>query len=319
MGHPIRTAFILGAGLGTRLRPLTDRCPKPLIPVANKPLITWAFDHLIDVGIERFVVNTHHCAEAYGAAFPGRRYQSVPITFRREPEILETAGGIKNVEDLLGNEPFLVYNGDILTDLPVKPAIERHWTDQNEVTLVLRSKDGPLHVSYASTTRRVTDIGGRLHPETPSGFLFTGVYVISPQFLARIPAGEKISVIPLFREMIVRNARLGGIVIDEGHWWDLGTRQQYLAVHRSLAHSRLNSCPSVSEKAPWVSPSAQIASRARVLGASAVGQGAKIGDDVKLSDSIVWAGAEIAEGSELERCIVTTGRRVSGCYADADL
>src|SRR4030095_1583561 len=96
----VRTAFILGAGLGTRLRPLTNRCPKPLIPVANKPLITWAFDHLLDGGIERFVVNTPHCAERYEAAFPDQAYQNVPILFRHEPEILETAGGIKNVEDL---------------------------------------------------------------------------------------------------------------------------------------------------------------------------------------------------------------------------
>ena len=116
----IRTAFVLGAGLGTRLKSLTARRPKPLIPVANRPLITCAFDHLLGVGVERLVVNMHWRSEAYARAFPGPTYRDASLTFRDEqPEVLETAGGIWNVRDLLGDGTFFVYNGDILSDLPL--------------------------------------------------------------------------------------------------------------------------------------------------------------------------------------------------------
>src|SRR5260221_425111 len=119
-------AFVLGAGLGTRLRPLTDQLPKPLIPVFHKPLICYAFDHLLASGVREFIVNTHHLPEKYADAFPDSIYKGTPVTFRHEPVLLETAGGIANIADLVRDESFLVYNGDILTDLPLAPLINEH-------------------------------------------------------------------------------------------------------------------------------------------------------------------------------------------------
>src|SRR5215210_4175359 len=104
----IRNAFVLGAGMGTRLLSLTARKPKPLIPVAGKPLITFAFDHLLQIGAGKLVVNTHHCHEAYKETFPDPVYRGVPLHFTHEADLLETAGGIKNAEPLLGPEPFIV-------------------------------------------------------------------------------------------------------------------------------------------------------------------------------------------------------------------
>jgi mannose-1-phosphate guanylyltransferase len=93
----INTAFILGAGLGTRLRPLTENTPKPLLEIGGRPIITYAMAHLRAVGIKRFIVNTHHCAEQYQENFPDSNWQDIPITFRHEPVLLDTAGGIKNI------------------------------------------------------------------------------------------------------------------------------------------------------------------------------------------------------------------------------
>ena len=185
---PIRTAFVLGAGLGTRLRPLTLRRPKPLIPVVNRPLISYAFDHLRGVGIDRLIVNTHWQAERYAEFFPDGNYGGAELHFRLEsPEVLETAGGIWNVRDLLRDEPFIVYNGDIFTDLPLAPALAAHRASGHEVTMVLRSKDGPLQVACDITSGRVTDISGRVDPAAGPRFLFTGIYIVSPEFLRRIP------------------------------------------------------------------------------------------------------------------------------------
>ena len=307
----ILNAFVLGAGLGTRLRPLTERLPKPLIPVCNKPLITFAFDELILAGMTRLVVNTHHCPEAYGHRFPEGTYRGVPILFTHEPELLETAGGIKNAGPHLRGEPFIVYNGDILSDLPVDRAIRHHLDSGNEVTLVLRSGGGPLSIALDESSGRVTDISRRLHPALAPRYLFTGVYVVSPRFLERIPERTKISVVPIFIEMMRAGEKLGGIVIDEGRWWDLGTREQYLAAHQQLAESTDN-------RLCMIHPSSRIASSAKISPATAVGAGAIIGADVTLDDCIIWENAEIAPGAELKNCIVTAGRKVEGRHSDAD-
>jgi NDP-sugar pyrophosphorylase family protein len=306
----IRTAFVLGAGLGTRLKSLTSHRPKPLIPVANRPLITHAFDHLLDAGVERLVVNTHWRSEAYAHAFPEAQYRGAPLTFRDEqPEVLETAGGIWNVRDLLGSDPFLVYNGDILSDLPLAPAFRAHFERGHEVTMILRSHGGPLQVGCDTASGRITDIGGRVDATAAPRFLFTGIYLVDPEFIARIPAATKISVVPIFCEMIRTGAKLSGVVIDDGHWWDLGSRESYLAVHRDLARS---------QPAPWIAAGAHLAPDAQIIGATAIGTRARIGAGAVLRDCLVWEDAEVAPGALLERCIVTSGACAQGTHTDQD-
>ena len=304
----ISTAFVLGAGLGTRLKSLTSRRPKPLIPVANRPLITYAFDHLLGAGVQRLVVNTHWRADAYARAFPEPEYRGASLAFREEtPEVLETAGGIWNVRDLLGDSTFVVYNGDILSDLPLAPAMRAHLEHGHEVTMILRSSGGPLQVACDAASGRVTDIGGRVDASAGPRFLFSGIYIVSPQFIARIPAATKISVVPIFCDMIREGAKLGGIVIDDGHWWDLGSREHYLDVHRDLNKGQ-----------PWVDPTAQIDHTAQLLGATAVGPNAKIGPGAILTDTLVWDEGEVAANASLTRCIITTGARAKGQHTEAD-
>jgi mannose-1-phosphate guanylyltransferase len=306
----IRKAFVLGAGLGTRLRPLTERRPKPLIPVANRPLIAYAFDHLLGSGVESLIVNTHWRAEAYRSYFPDSSYRGAPLVFREErPEILETAGGIGNVRDLIGEEPFFVYNGDILCDLPLEPAIQAHFSRGNEVTLILRSHGGPLQVAFDAEGGRVADIGDRVDPSAGPRFLFTGIYVVNPGFIRRIPPGEKLGVIPIFCDMIRQGASLGGVVIDDGQWRDLGVRGQYLDAHAALA---------VAGHAPWIDPSARVSPTAKIRGATAIGARAQVGDHASLCDTILWEGAEIASGTMLNHCIVTDGQLVEGIHSHTD-
>lgn len=307
----IRTAFVLGAGLGTRLKSLTACRPKPLIPVTNRPLIEFAFDRLLAAGVERLVVNTHWRAGRYADFFSEGNYRGADLRFRHEePEVLETAGGIWNARDLLGDAPFLVFNGDILTTLPLEPAIAAHAARGNEVTMVLRSSGGPLQVACDVASGRVLDIGGHVDAAAGPRFLFTGIYVVNPEFIRRIPAGEKISVVPLFCEMIREGAKLGGIVLDEGHWWDLGTREQYLAVHRDLS--------AIVGGAPWIHPTAKVAPGAEIAGATAIGARSVVNAGARLHDCIVWDDAEIAADARLERCIVTDGTCASGKQIDFD-
>ena len=305
---PLRQAFVLGAGLGTRLRRLTEVRPKPLIPVAGRPLITYAFEHLRKAGIERIVVNTHHRAECYARMFPDAQYHGVPLAFRHEPLLLETGGGIKNVEDLLGGGPLIVYNGDILSTIPIEKAIQHHFEAGNEVTLILRSHGGPLHIAHDVSSGRILDISNRLG-RAEGTYLFTGIYIVQPSFFNRLRL-QKVSVVPTFLEMIEAGGPLGGIVLDEGDWWDLGTREQYLDVHRTL-----------KGRAPtsnWVSETSYVAPDARISGASYVGANCKIGAGCVIEDSILWEGTELAENSVLRNCIVTEGQTVSGSFTNQD-
>jgi NDP-sugar pyrophosphorylase family protein len=283
-------------------------------------LISRAFTHLHAAGVRRFVINTHWQAHAYTTAFPEGSWQECPLAFSHEwPEVLETAGGLKQAAHLLPNhEPFWVYNGDILSTLPLEQAWEAHRATGNEVTLVLRSSDGPLHVLRDSDSGRILDIGRRLHPERDPGHLFTGIYLVEPEFLERIPAATKISVIPIFLEMIRQQARLGSAVVDGGQWWDLGAREQILAVHAHLSTAPADALQTTGP-GPWVDASATVAPDAWVSPDSAIGARVHIGSGASLTQCVVWEDAHIAPGTRLHRCIVTQGAHVAGSHSDADL
>src|SRR6266576_1299102 len=131
----IAQAFVLGAGLGTRLRLLTDDLPKPLIPIFQKPLVSFALDHLIDIGVESFIINTHKLPDFFQRFFSENDYEGHSIKLVNEPVLLETGGGIKNVEADLGVKPFITYSGDILTDVDLQGLIDEHFQRGNDVTL----------------------------------------------------------------------------------------------------------------------------------------------------------------------------------------
>ena len=260
-------------------------------------------------GVSRLVVNTHHIPEAYARAFPDESYRGTPIQFRNEsPVRLETAGGIANVRDLLVNEPFLVYNGDILTDLPLKPLLTEHRENGNLVTLVLRSHGPSLHIAFDPRRGLVTDIRNKLGTGDEGKYLFTGIYACDPAIHDWITPGKVESVIPIFLNMIRAGAKLGAVVIDQGSWWDLGSRTAYLS-----AHSALNGM-----YGPAIDPAAQVAAGAVLRGINVIGAGAVIEDGVQLEDSIVWPGGRVQAGAELKRCIVRSGIMACGSAEDVD-
>jgi aminoglycoside/choline kinase family phosphotransferase/choline kinase len=230
----IKTAFILGAGMGMRLRPLTEKRPKPLLSVDGRPLITFAMDHCLTVGIERFIVNTHHCPAAYDEEFPERRWRGKPILFRHEPVLLDTAGGLKNIEDLLAkDETILVYNGDILSDLPLGRLFEAHAAGGREVTLALRS-EGPLRNIALDADGAICDLRGLLGNPGLRFCLFTGIYAVERNFFRRLMRDKVESVIPVFAEMIREvPGSVGSVIIDEGAWEDIGDPEAYERIKTS--------------------------------------------------------------------------------------
>jgi NDP-sugar pyrophosphorylase family protein len=311
----VRTAFVLGAGLGTRLKRLTQRLPKPLIPVLGEPLIAWAFRHLRDqAGIRRFVVNTHWKAECYHATFPDQQWEGIPIAFSHEhPEVLETAGGLSHARPLFeGDETVLVYNGDVLSDLLLAPLLERHFASGHEVTLALRTHGGETrNVLFDAATGHVRDLRSTLHPDETPQHLFTGIYLVNRTFLDRIPPGQKLGVVPIFLDMLRAGIPVGGVEIDSHAWYDLGTREQYLAVHEALLQARgINN---------WTHPAAVIHADAGAVRNSVIGANAVVGAGAMLDGCVLWPGAEVAPGARLTKCVVMGGEPIVGEWDGTDI
>jgi mannose-1-phosphate guanylyltransferase len=302
----IRKAFLPGAGLGTRLRPLTDLRPKPLVPLFHRPLIEWAMESCRAAGIAEFAINTHHLPERWamgegewkmeGEGLPGGNgqpskkgtWQGCPLHLFHEPDLLETGGGVKNIEAWAPGESVLVHNGDIFSSLPLDRLIAAHEASGNPVTLALRSSGAGRHIALECD--HAIDIRNMLG-RSDGTHHFSGIYCFTPELLELVPPGEKISVIPAFLEL-ARQGRLGAILLDEGVWYELGDPAAYLAAHRDLA------------LAPAVHPDAVIDPTATVE-RSVIGPRAEIAAGAVVRDSVVWPGAKVGAGDVVESRIVT--------------
>ena len=314
--NDITQAFVLAAGLGTRLRPLTNELPKPLIPIFQKPLVTFALDHLIGVGVNRFVINTHRHPELFQSFFATGEYAGFPTSLVHEPDLLETGGGIKNAESHFGSESFLTYSGDILTDIELQPLIDEHFRRRNDVTLALRHTG--LAAAVALRDQRVVDISKRYG--VPGNFDFANIAVWNPAIFQRIPPHKKISFIPIIADWIAQGAKIGGVAMNDGKWFNIGSRTEYLEVHRTIL--RENWKPDFVKIREWPerkASSAIVDSSAQLRGCTVVGQNCRVGADAILEDTILWPDAEIASQSHLEACIVRSRKQVTGIHRDIDI
>ncbi|HEX8897718.1 MAG TPA: sugar phosphate nucleotidyltransferase, partial [Chthoniobacterales bacterium] len=202
----ITQAFVLAAGLGMRLRPLTEDLPKPLIPVFQKPVITFVLDHLISAGVKSFVLNTHHRPEALREFFSGGNYRGHPVQLVHEPEILGTGGGIKNVESFLRDEMFITYSGDVLTDIDLQSLVDEHFRAANDVTIAVRKTH--LGKDVALEGNRVIDMTNRYGH--PGQYDFAGVCVWTRAVFDRIPPARHVSYISVLAEWIGQGGKIGG-------------------------------------------------------------------------------------------------------------
>lgn len=289
----IKKAFILGAGLGTRLRPLTSRRPKPLVPFANRPLVEYVLDHCIDAGITSFAINTHHCAHAWLEHFPDRSYRGLPIDFFYEEELLETGGGIKNIAEWICDEALLVYNGDILSNIDLSQLIKQHVHSNDTATLGLFAKGANCNVGVEGD--RVTDMRG-LRGITSGSHQFTGIYIIEPEILNLIPADQKIAIIPALIDLAKKD-KLAAHDCGDAKWQDLGTIEEYRAAHDEVTQS-LDSNTRIHPTA-IIHPEAKVDTKTCFLGANCV-----IEQGSNLSHTIVWPNAIVKANSQLEHCIV---------------
>lgn len=312
----ITQAFVLGAGLGTRLRPLTEDLPKPLIPIFQKPLITFALDHLIAAGVESFVINTHHRSAAFQELFAQGDYRGCPVQLVHEPEILGTGGGMKNVERLLRDEPFILCSGDILSDIYYAPLLEEHFRAGNDVTLALRETGFGTDVAFEDG--RVVDMVNRYGRK--GSYDLAGISVWTPAIFERIPPRRHVSYVPILAEWIGQGGKIGGVISNERKWFNIGSRKEYLEVHRVIQEEHWK--PGYVKSPDWplrIAVDAQIEASARLSGFCSIGAGCHVGAGAILENTILWPGAQIASRSRLRNCIVRSHRKAEGELSDTDI
>jgi len=225
-----RKGMVLAAGLGTRLRPLTDACPKPLIEVGGRAMIEYPLRMLVAAGVEEVVVNLHHFAEQVRAVLgDGSRY-GLRIWYSPEDPILDTGGAVVRARPLLGDEPFVLANCDALLDPDLAAAWRQHCDRGALATLLVRAdadadRYGPLDVDSSGRVRRFLG-RPRLVSDVLERRMFCGVHLISPEIFVHLPASGAFSITrDVYVPLVESGARLFAFE-HRGYWRDLGTTDE---------------------------------------------------------------------------------------------
>lgn len=294
-------AMILAAGLGTRLRPLSDEIPKPVVPVLGRPLCGHAIEFLRGFGAEAFLLNLHHVPEAVRDRVTSWVSGRFPVEFLFEPEILGTGGGIGNAREFLRKGTFLAANSDAVARFPLGEALARHRENGALATLVLfpvRSKRyTPVRVREDG---RIAGFGAGAPAGAFEGF-YTGHLIAEPALLDRIPRGRPSCIVrDTLAPLISRGAPVFAFLSD-GVFLDFGTPADYLAGTLSL----LAEIEGGKGARSFVHPGALIGKGAAIGPDAIVEEGARVGDDAAVRRAIVWPGAVVPPGTRIENGILT--------------
>jgi len=219
-------AFILAAGLGERLRPVTERIPKPLLPVCGRPVLSYVLEKLERLNPEKIVINLHYRAEAIAEWINTHPLKDKIELFYESP-ILGTGGALKNAKRILSEGPFIVHNADILSDINLKEALDFHIASCNMATLIVH--DCPdFNKLIITKDGRLKGLLEKESPEVPDGIIraFTGIAVYSPDFLELIPDGYS-SVVDAWLNAIKKGFKICTFDITGSFWSDIGTPDSY--------------------------------------------------------------------------------------------
>ncbi|MDD2465069.1 MAG: sugar phosphate nucleotidyltransferase [Desulfobulbus sp.] len=279
-------AIVLAAGFGTRLRPYTTIRPKPLFPVVNRLLLHRLLSQLAACDCQHVVVNCHHLPEQIEEAlkdWPG-------VQLQVEPEILGTGGGLRKALDNMENDPILVMNGDLYHEIDPEWLYHRHLLSKNDVTMALH--DYPRFNTVRVGGDRVL---GFAEAAQENCLAFTGIHVVDPEVLERIALGRFHHIIDLYQDL-AQEDRVGYCRTDSAFWYDIGTPADYLQLHARL----------LEPLGAWqVDPSVNMGDGVHCSGWGCIGAEAEIGAGAVLQNCVVWPGAKVPAGVQVEGAIIT--------------
>lgn len=294
-----KKALVLAAGLGTRLRPLTAACPKPLLPLWNVPLLEHLLRLLEAWGVEEVAVNLHWQPEKIRAYLAARQGQA-KIRAAYEPEILGTGGALRPLRSFFDTEPFWVANADIAAALDPSPLMQAFEAGDGLAAAWLEPKKGPRTVE--------TDRRGRITcyrsptPGVPGTSTFCGLQLISPRLFDHLPERPFCTLVEAYEQAMGQNLFVDGVAVPGSYWDDAGTVEAYLRIHgevKRLAKAGKGGGGLYDARADRCG-----AGEARFF---CVGADVTVGAGVTGCDSIVSGRSSVADGSALTRAVVAGG------------
>ncbi len=294
-------AVVLVGGFGTRLRPLTDHVPKPMLPVGHRPMIARLIDRLARGGVTEVVLALGFKPEPFVDAFPDGRCGDVALRYAVEPEPLDTGGAIRFAALDAGiTDTFVVANGDVMTDLDVGGLIDAHRSGGAQATIHLIGVDDPsafgvVDLADDGSVRRFVE---KPEPGTePSNLINAGTYVFEPTVLDLIPDGARVSIERSTFPMIVGAGAMCGHATDD-YWIDAGVPELYRRANLDMLGGirRTESCEAIVPGAA-VDPGATVEN-------SLVGEAATIEAGTTVVDSVILPGAFIGARAQVESSLV---------------
>lgn len=318
-------AVILVGGEGTRLRPLTLRTPKPIVPVVDRPFLRYQLDLLATVGITEIIFSVAYKPERIQAVFGDGSELGRRILYAVEETPLGTGGAVKNAEPQL-DDLTVVFNGDVLTDVDLPAVIAAHKQADASATIVLFPVPNPAAYGLVETDARghVSRFIEKPKPEQiTTDRINAGIYVLDTRTLSLMPPGVNHSIERgFFPALLARGDRVLGYV-HQGYWIDIGTPEKYLQVHRDILERRFPVAISGEPSgAGHLADSARVDAQARLAGAFYVGPGCRVesgaevgngavltGDVIvrsgaRVRDSVLWKGVEIGEQAVVEGALL---------------
>lgn len=327
----VESAMILAAGLGTRLRPLTDERPKPLVEVLGTPLVCFSLEHARRAGARKVALNTHHLHPAVERAL-GERYGELELVYSYEPEILGTGGGAKGMREALGRPsgPSLLLNADALLDVDTAAMAKLHEERRPIATLALKETPDQHRYGVLGTDEddRVRSFAGRTAYQGPVARerMFCGVHVLEPAVLEALPEGFSGINVEGYPKLIDEGHSVLAFDVP-GYFCDVGTPERLLEANLLLLGGRerlvhldpFARFPS-TETRRYVHERAEVAAGAELIGPVLVDEGAVIEAGARVGPfAVVGKGCRVERGAVLERVVLQSGASASGEVRDAVL
>ncbi|HEX7248038.1 MAG TPA: NDP-sugar synthase [Actinomycetota bacterium] len=300
-------AVILVGGEGTRMRPLTETVPKPLLPLMDRRALDHVLDHLGRHGVHEVVLSSPYLEREFHPFIEARKGDPA-ITWITETHALGTGGAIVNALEAAGDEAFFALNGDILTDLDLTAMRAFHDAKGAAVTIALHHVVDARAFGLVATDgeRRVLEF--REKPEEPvPGDVNAGTYLLDPRVLGDWTPGESTSIErDVFPAVIAAGHPVYGFVAD-AYWLDLGTPEKYLQAHFDMFEGRVHD---VTYPAPWVAGDAVVDLQAQLGRWVAVGPGATVGPGAQIEDSVLHRGAAVGAGASVVGSVLAASAEI---------
>lgn len=286
----------MAGGKGTRLRPLTDRLPKPMVPVGALRCIDYVLRSLTNAGIREVIVTTGYLSDRVIRGISDGASHGVSVVYSFEDEPKGTAGGVRHVQPFLGNEPFIVASGDVLADVNIRALLERHRVNRERgavATLALTRVEDPTQYGIVGMDEngRITRFREKPRKEQVfSDLVNAGIYIIEPEAMAEVPPRQPYDFSrDLWPDLLERAMPLYGEPI-EGAWMDVGRPEDLIQANLRMIRREGRPLPG--------NPEASVVQGARVR----LGHGVRLSGAVYLADLV-----RVAEGAELTDCAVHNG------------